>query len=126
MRGERHSAGLCLSKTATNQNLQIVLKPFVNCSKDSVSSTHEHLGYKSDTLTRILYFQISSRLTEMLPKQIFFSFSSYFYALLIFKALTEEYTYNLAHMVQTKRKTLSHLKECRLAGPHIKSMNFEL
>lgn len=59
-------------------------------------------------------------------KTEFSSFSSYFYALLIFKALTEEYTYNLAHLVQTNRKTLSHLKECRLAGPHVKGMNFEL
>lgn len=38
-------------------------------------------------------------------------------------------TYNLAHMVfRSNRNTfLSHLKkECRLAGPHIKSMSFEL
>lgn len=33
-----------------------------------------------------------------------------FYALFILKALTEEYTYNLAHMVQTNIKTSSHLK----------------
>lgn len=58
----------------------------------------------------------SSRLMEMHPKP---EFSSYFYALLIFKALTEEHTYNLAHMVRTNRKTLSHLKGVQVGrSPH--------
>lgn len=98
------------SNTTTN-----CVKPFVNCSKNSVS-THEHLGYKSVTPWRLLHFHFSSRLMECIQKQ---NFLHIFYALLIFKALTEEYTYNLAHMVQTNRKTSSHLKGVQVGrSPH--------
>lgn len=74
------------------------------------------------TVTTLLYFHFSSRLTEMHPKnRIVFIF----FMQLIFKALTEEYTYNLAHMVWTNRKT-SHLKGVQVGRSPHQSMSFEL
>lgn len=51
------------------------VKPFVNCSKNSVS-THKHLGHKSYTLWRLFcIFSFLIRSMEMHPKP---EFSSYF------------------------------------------------
>lgn len=75
VQGERHSAGLRLSKTTTNRELQIVLNFFVNCSKNSVS-THEHFGIQiCHTMMTLLHFHFFFKVDGNASKtRIFFIF----------------------------------------------------
>lgn len=94
------------------------VKSCVNCSKNC-----QHPWVSGLEVWHTLVFS-SSRLTGNASKNrtVVWDYSIYiyfFYALLIFKAVTEENTYNLAHMVLTNRKTLSHLKGVQVdRSPH--------
>lgn len=103
------------------------VKTFVNCSKKKNKnkkikkkslSTHENLYDKCVRSQPHLQLQFPLKIMEMHPKPELSSY--FFYALLILKALTEEYTYNLAHTVQSNKKKIeSHLKGVQVGrSPH--------
>lgn len=73
---------------------------------------------RSLTHSCIFFFTVDGNASK--NRTVVWDYSIYiFYALLIFKAVTEENTYNLAHMVLTNRKTLSHLKGVQVdRSPH--------